>query len=201
MFVEAIVLFAIALFLALMEIEVEGKFGWAEKIPTWYRTTGLAGRIWGLMMSGKPLTGYHLFLNGVLLTMLHFGFTLGLEWSLRVELLLIAKYFALAVFWDFLWFVFNPYYGISNYKKENVWWFSKSRWMFGIFPLDYLAGLGCSMIPAYFGGIVKQQLTLIGLLVGFTFLSIVVAPLYRRWYAFMRRRDDRNLAGIIHRLP
>ena len=29
-----------------LEIESEGKYGWAEKMPTWYRTTGFAARVY-----------------------------------------------------------------------------------------------------------------------------------------------------------
>lgn len=192
-------LFGAALLLALVEIEIEGRFGWAEKIPTWYRTTGVCGKAWGLFLAGKPLTGYHLFLNALLLLLLHSGFfILGAAWSVRDEMLLVAKFFVFAAFWDFLWFVFNPFYGLRNYKKTTVWWFSKSRWLFGLFPLDYAVGIGMSLIPAYFVGELKQQLTLIGLLLAMTSVAVVLSPLYHRWYGWMREHDDRERAGIFH---
>lgn len=198
MIIQAFALFVMAVLLALVEIEIEGKHGWAERIPTWYRTTGFCGKFWGVLLAGKPFTGYHLFLNAFLLAVLHFGFFMGLEWSLRAELLLAAKYFVFAVFWDFLWFVFNPFYGLKNYKKEGVWWFAKSRWLFGLFPLDYACGLAISLVPAYLVGGIGHQLILIGLMLTMTFVAIVLSPLYHRWYKWMRRFDDRSKAGIFH---
>ena len=178
----ALFLFAVALLLALVEIEIEGKFGWAEKLPTWYRTTGPAGKLWGLMTSGKPLTGYHLFMNALILLMFHFCFV-DLEWSLQKELMVLARFSLVACFWDFLWFALNPFYGIKNYKRKNVWWFAKSCWILGFFPLDYVGGLAFSVLLAYLSGGVESltlQLGLIGFFLVFTFVSIVLSPLYGR---------------------
>lgn len=206
-FKEALGLFLVALFLALVEIEIEGKYGWAEKIPTWYRTTGFAGKLWGLLMNGKPLTGYHLFLNGMLLAMFHLRFFQGAEWSVGTELTTLARFFAMAVFWDFLWFVLNPNYTILGYRKNTVWWFSKSRWVFG-FPVDYAWGLGTSVLLAFLSGLprngisaAKKQFALIYFLALFTSIAIMLSPFYGQWYEAMRKRDDRNKAGIPPRLP
>ena len=57
--VRILFLFAYALLFALAEIEIEGAHGWAEKLPTWYRVTPRYARLFGLFLSGKPLTGYH----------------------------------------------------------------------------------------------------------------------------------------------
>ncbi len=209
MFTIALGLFAISLFLALVEIEVEGKYGWAERIPTWYRTTGFAGRLWGLIMGGKPLTGYHLFLNILLLSMFHFKFLDGAEWSGATELTTLAKFFAMTVCWDFMWFVFNPNYTLKNYKRENIWWFAKSYWVFGIFPFDYVAGWGASVLLAGLSGLAEHsaiasamnQMCLLGFLLVFIFIAIILSPVYRWWYKKMRLKDNRDKAGIFHRLP
>ncbi len=44
-----------AVIVACIEIESEGRYGWAQKMPTWYRTTGFWGRVYGMVMGGKPL--------------------------------------------------------------------------------------------------------------------------------------------------
>ena len=198
---QSLVLFVVALLLALVEIEIEGKHGWAEKIPTWYRTTGFGGKLWGFIMGGKPLTGYHLFMNALILMMFHLDFFAESEWSVKKELMVLAKYGVMATFWDFLWFVLNPYYGIRKYKRKNVWWFAKSHWIFGLFPIDYAMGLGFSLILAYLGERLEDGLVLIGLFFSFTLIIIIVSPLYRRWHIVMRKKDDRDKAGIFHPLP
>ncbi len=197
MIAQALFFFVVTFLLAAVEIEIEGKYGWAEKLPTWYRATGFLGKLNG----GKPLTGYHVFFNAFIVAMFHSCFFLGLEWSLEAELCLVAKYSALVVFWDFLWFVLNPSYGIKNYKRKNIWWFAKNHWLFGIFPVDYLFGLCFSLVFAYFGDELEQQLKLIGLFLALTLITIVLAPLYGRWHGFMRKHDERDRAGIFHTLP
>ena len=55
----------------------------------------------------------------------------------------IATFFALAVFWDYMWFVFNPAYTVARFKRGNVWWF-EVPWIWR-FPLDYYTGIGLSI--------------------------------------------------------
>ena len=205
MLAEAVCLFAIIMMLALIEIEIEGKYGWSEKIPTWYRTTGFWGRIWAMATNGKPLTGYHLFLGGLILAMFHLKFYQGVKWSIAAEFVTIAKLYIVVTLWDFLWFCFNPHYTIKGFRKENIWWFSKSHWVLGLFPVDYAWGLGMSVILAAFGGLPRNilnniwdQIRLIGILMTFSLIAIVLSPIYRRWYLVMRGKDDRNRAGIFH---
>jgi len=196
--------FLFAFLLAAVEVEAEGKYGWAEKMPTWYRTRGLAGRLYGLVMGGKPLTGYHLFMFFLPLVAVHAGFFLGVRWSLSGELVVLARYFALAVLWDGLWFVLNPAYGIARFRRERVWWHAKSHWVFGRFPIDYLVGWAISLGLALAanklgapGAFQEQALLLAGLLL-LTFVVIAFAPHYHWWHANMRSRDDRQDAGITH---
>jgi hypothetical protein len=200
--IKSLFYFLLAFFLALVEIELEGKFGWAEKAQTWYRTTG----IWKLLQGGKPMTGYHLFMNIFLFLIFHFAFFIGLPWTLSKELILLALFCVFVPLWDFLWFVLNPNYGIKNYKESKIWWFSTSKWMFGMFPAEYLIRFIVSAAIAYAAGYSASQpsifydhlITLVLFLV-FTLITIVfIAKPYHRWHRFMRRRDDRARAGIHH---
>ncbi len=134
--------FVLALILAAIEIEIEGKQGWAEKMPTWYRTTGFFGKLYGLVMNGKPLTGYHLFMTIFTVMIFHVPFFSGTKWSVSAELSTLAIYFVWCAVWDYLWFVLNPYYGVRNFKRQNIWWHTKSYWILNLFPLDYVIGLG-----------------------------------------------------------
>ena len=117
----SIYLFFLALVFALVEIEIEGKFGWAEKLPTWYRKSGLA-KIYTFFNSKKPLTGYHLFMLLFLLLIIHFGFFVGLPWSLSKELEIITYYILFLTIEDFLWFVVNPKFRLEDFKPSRVWW-------------------------------------------------------------------------------
>lgn len=196
--------FVFALLLALIEIEIEGKHGWAEDAPTWYRTTGIAGRLYGLFMNGKPLTGYHLWMLVFTIMIFHVGFFMGAEWTPSTELITMAKYFIWAVFWDFLWFVFNFNYGISNFKKDKIWWHKK--WLLNIVPIDYVSGLCLSLALAYIASVKDRDFTIIGshflfiawLLIFSSVGIAVIAPIYKCWHQRMREKDDRSRAGIFH---
>jgi hypothetical protein len=184
--------------LACIEIEIEGGFGWAQRLPTWWLGRGLVGRIYGLAMGHRPLTGYHVFAFTIPLVVLHLPYVMGVDWTLAGELRTIATFFALAVFWDYMWFVFNPAYTVARFRKGNVWW-SEVPWIWR-FPLDYYSGLGLSIALAGLAGVadgdaeplVRHLWMLAGLAV-LTAGAVVAAPLYRRWYRHMRREgvDDR----------
>lgn len=123
-------LFLIVLALASLEVQIEGKHGWMKKIPTWR----IRSKIFGFFMGGKELTGYLFYLLIVLLLFFHLPFFGGVAWSLQAEVEIISLFLLFSVFWDLLWFVLNPYYGMKRLKKKYVYW--HKQWLFG-FPLDY----------------------------------------------------------------
>ena len=193
-----------AVVLACVEIESEGRKGWAENAPTWFRVTPWYARAYGLVMGRKPLTGYHLFMFFMPILLFHAQFVMGLGWSAERELLALAMYFSVCPLWDYHWFVLNPWYQ-GKFSKEDVWWHARSYWIFSLFPVDYLIGFGLSILLASTAAwvatdawlIQKHLLTLLGFGI-FTVGLHLVAPLYRQWYWRMRRRgaDERKLAGI-----
>jgi hypothetical protein len=128
----AVTLFAAAAALALLEIEIEGDRGWASGLPTWR----VQNRWTRVLLGSRALTGYHLYAHLFVLVMAHLPFGLGLVpfgWS--AELRVVAF---LILFWileDFLWFVFNPAFGIRRFTREHVWWHGPSWW--GIMPREY----------------------------------------------------------------
>lgn len=129
-------LFALAAVLAQLEIQIEGPHGWAEKLPTW-RWDSAAVLKW----AGKPITGYHVYLLAFILLFMHFPMvTQG--WSAEKEAETMSLFFLLAVFWDFLWFVCNPHFGLARFNAEKVWWFKK--WLLGV-PATYFQGLALSL--------------------------------------------------------
>ena len=198
--------FLVAVIFAAIEIEIEGKHGWAEKTSTWFRTKGFAAKLYGFFMGGKPLTGYHLFMFFLPLLMFHAHFVMGVPWSLEAELMVFALYFVWMPTWDFLWFVLNPYYGVKKFKKQTVWWHVKSHWLFNITPFDYFFGWGLSVVlagvAAWFVSDAALLFSHLYLMVWFFFFTVLTillgAPLYKRWHAKMRQRDDREASGIFH---
>lgn len=195
-----------AVIVACIEIESEGKYGWAEKAPTWYRTTGFWGKAYGLVMGGKPLTGYHTFMFFFPALLFHAHFFMGVRWTATAELEAWALYFVWCPLWDYFWFVLNPAYK-GKFKKDQVWWHAKSPWILGLFPMDYLVGalisVGFAEGAAQVAGSQKPLTKHLLLLGGFgactVLLHLIGAPLYRRWYARMRRSDDRAKTPIFHR--
>ncbi len=188
----------LATIFACIEIESEGKNGWAHAMPTWYRTSGFWGRAYMMLMGGKPLTGYHTFMFFLPLMMFHIQFFTGAEWSIVAELEAWALFFLWCPFWDYFWFVLNPAF-IGKFKREHIWWHHKNPWVFGLFPSDYLMGalisIGFAFTATWLSGTnasIKNHLGLIIGMVLYTFALQLAAPAYHRWYARMRKSDDRD---------
>jgi hypothetical protein len=199
---RTLLLFAWAFGLAGIEIEIEGGYGWAERLPTWFRKRGLVGRVYGFVMGRRPLTGYHVYAFTIPLLVLHLPFVVGVEWTLAGELRTIATYLALAVVWDYLWFVLNPAYTVRRFERGNVWWFDVP-WIWR-FPLDYYAGVmlsavfaGLAAAAAGDGGPLRRHLWMLAGLAVLVALTVLAAPLFHRWYRHMRRSgaDDRKLTA------
>jgi len=120
----------LAFFVAKLEINIEGKHGWAENLPTWRKKSKILSAIWGK----SPLTGYHAWLFSTIFVFLHLPFFVVGGWSLQWEFRIISLYFFFWIIEDFLWFVLNPYFGIGKFNKENIPW---HPYWFGPFPLSY----------------------------------------------------------------
>jgi len=194
-----------AVIIACVEIEAEGKHGWAEKMPTWYRTTGFWAVLYGRLMGGKPLTGYHTFMFFFPALLFHAHFFMGVPWSGAQELKAWAMYFAWCPLWDYFWFVLNPHY-TGKFRKDFVWWHAKSPWIFGLFPADYaialVLSLGFAAAASSAAGSWLIFVDHLALVQGYGLMTILLhlaAPAYHRWYHRMRLRNDRDKADIFHR--
>ena len=120
-----------SLFFALLEIQIEGRHGWAEKLPTWKRYIK-----WLMIIPGfnGMVTGYHTYLWSLLIIMSHTIF-IYLPWNFKTELLVLSFFTFLIIVEDFLWFALNPNYGIGKLNKQNVKW--HTAWV-GRVPLAYI---------------------------------------------------------------
>ena len=125
---------------AYFEVQIEGRHGWAEKLPTWKWGPNKYTRIF---MGDRPLTGYHCGLWSVEFLLPLFPFIGGLvEWEWRF----VFAYFSLLLLAggleDYLWAKFNG----LEFNKNNLPWF-EGRWIkigkFGfpsIFIINWIFG-------------------------------------------------------------
>jgi hypothetical protein len=202
-----ILLFAYALFFALVEIEIEGKDGWAINLPTWFRRKPWYARVFGFLLSGKPLTGYHAVMLLLPFLGFHIGLAFGQPWSWGIEARIIASYFVWNVTWDFLWFLWNPAYGWARFRKGEIWWHG-GPWL-GRLPVDYFNALWVSFVIAALpwlvrgnGSHLRHHVLYVATMLVLVALAAAAAPLYRRWYLHMRRpgSDERPELDVNQRL-
>jgi hypothetical protein len=135
-----------AFIVAKLEINIEGKDGWAKNLPTWKVKNSYTK----LFLGEVPLTGYHFWLFLTVLTLLQFGFVIGIPWSLSLELKIIAMFFVSVIFEDFFWFVLNPAYGIKKLNKVDAYW--HTQWVHRIPALyvNYASLIAILLLLSYF---------------------------------------------------
>jgi hypothetical protein len=192
--VAAPLLGLLAVLMAAVEIEIEGAYGWAEKLPTPYRVSGPFAQRFGLVLGGKPLTGYNLLMFTATLVAFHLPFAFSAPWSAATELALLAAWVSWSALWDFLWFLLNPAYGWRRFRPGNVWW--HARWLWRL-PLDYWLAAAASLVlalvaqvivwgdasaPAGSVGPLAAQALLLVAFVAWAVAAGLLAPAYRRLY-------------------
>jgi hypothetical protein len=171
---EGLYLFVAGWLLAQLEIQIEGRHGWAERLPTWRKADSWVLRL----TNGKPLTGYHLCFNAFLLTIFHFPLFF-VPWSAAVEGRILADYFLFTVVWDFQWFVWNPAWGVRRFLTEYVWWYP--RRFLGLPPEYYLGSVGSflSVLFLWPGGLSRWMGLFFGALAASA--AAAAASLFVRW--------------------
>jgi hypothetical protein len=184
------VLFLWALLVALVEICIEREVGWALLAPTWH----VHNVVYAAIMSGKDLTGYHLFMFVLPFVLLHLPFAFGhywggLKWTLAKEVEILAIYFVTCVCWDFLWFVLNPSFTLERFRPGEIWW--HEQWV-GRIPTDYIGGIAFAILLTaivrwrWDKGVVKRMGMVFGTFAFFVSMTVFVAPVYHRWDKAMR---------------
>jgi hypothetical protein len=117
---------------ARLEIEIEGPFGWAEKLPTWR----VSNRWTKIFYGSRPLTGYHLWMQLFVVLLVHIPVAFDFAgWTWGHELQAIAFIILFFIIEDFLWFVLNSAFGVRRFRKEHIWWHAPHWWW--IMPRDY----------------------------------------------------------------
>ncbi|MAF20447.1 MAG: hypothetical protein CMI55_02070 [Parcubacteria group bacterium] len=176
LFIQTLYLFLFCLWLAAFEIQIEGKHGWAARLPTWRANPDKwYAKIYRKMMGGKELTGYHLLVFSSVLIFLHHPYFAGQGWSWFSELGTLSFFFLISITWDFLWFVINPHYGVWRFTSEYIGWHKK--W-FLFMPISYYYALAISaLLYLRFSlnlALFKEWLAIIGL---FSVLTLMVVIL------------------------
>lgn len=121
----------LALIWALMEIEIEGKDGWAKNLPTWRIAKH---PLLDFLYGGAEITGYHVYAFGGILAFFHLPFVWTRSWSWTGE---AHAFGAFCLFWvieDYLWFVINPHFGPKGLNPRQAWW--HKRWLWRL-PVNY----------------------------------------------------------------
>ena len=138
-----IYIFILAAVLAILEIQIEGEHGWARNLPTWRPSGTWYTKLYEKIMSGREFTGYHLTMFSLVFLIFQLPYVFGLPFNLVYELRTLSYFLIFVVLWGFLWFVLNPHYPISRFKKEHIWWHKK--WALGL-PVDYYGSVVLSLL-------------------------------------------------------
>jgi hypothetical protein len=124
-----LLLFVLAFFFAQLEIQIEGSAGWAKNLPTWRKSLRDIPILRHLFFKDMELTGYHLYLNLFIFSVLHIVY-IWAPFDVATELELLSFFTFFFILEDFLWFLLNPHFGLKKFKKENIPW--HQPWVLGL---------------------------------------------------------------------
>ena len=149
-----------AILFSLLEIEAEGKHGWANKLPT--------------PPALFTLTTYHVIMNIMVIFTLVYSLYPN---NIYTMIFYIVAWFLIE---DTMWFMLNPHYTIHEYKRENIWWLNGQNWYMGM-PLQNYIGLGIMAIAAFLNK--SKDLLYGGLTMAITIgIILYLAPYYHQYY-------------------
>ena len=116
---------------AKLEVEIEGKDGWAKNLPTWRLEKHV---LLDIFLNGRALTGYHLWAFIFVCFMFHLPLVWMNRWTWPLESQILGCILLFWVLEDFFWFMVNPHYGWRRYRRQDIWW--HRRWFCGL-PADH----------------------------------------------------------------
>lgn len=117
---------------ARLELMIEGKLGWALRLPCWRIDNKLTR-----LLLGKEITGYHFWMIIMFLLLFHSPF-LFIDFSLKKEFITLGLFCWYWIIEDYFWFLESKHYGFKNFKKGRIFW--HKRWVWGI-PMSYWYGI------------------------------------------------------------
>ena len=107
----------IAFLWALYEIQIEGKSGWAGKLPTWKYKNPVK-----FILNWPYIDGYHVYLFLISFLVFHVQYFIGYSFDLDNEIQILIYYLTFLILEDFFWFVFNRHWGIIKFFKNEIPW-------------------------------------------------------------------------------
>jgi hypothetical protein len=125
---EIIFLTIMSIVHAKWEVQIEGKDGWAAKLPCWRLNV-----FFRKLLGGKDLTGYHMWMLILFQVMFH-GIYMFQNWSWKSEAITQGLFMWYFIVEDVAWFIVNPHYTVKKFKKKDIEW--HKRW-WGPLPLSY----------------------------------------------------------------
>jgi hypothetical protein len=125
---ELLFLSLLAFVHAKWEVQIEGKDGWAAKLPCWRFNV-----FWRKLLGGKDLTGYHTWML-ILFQVFFHGIYLYVPFSLKQELDLQGLFMIYFILEDVMWFIVNPHYTCKKFLSKDIEW--HKRWIWFL-PLSY----------------------------------------------------------------
>ena len=133
-------LFGYALLFALVEIEIEGPHGWAERLPTWFRVTHAGGAALRPLHAGQAAHRLpRCDVRAAALELPHRVLRGASPGAGRPRRRRWPRTWSGSSIWDLLWFLLNPRFGWARFRKGEVWWHGRT-WI-GRFPIDYWGAL------------------------------------------------------------
>jgi hypothetical protein len=117
---------------ARQETEIEGKAGWARHLPTFRINIFIIK-----LLLNKELTGYHVFMLLMFLTIFHLPL-IFIPFTLKTECIILGFMSFYFIIEDFLFFVVNPHFGLKNFKKGKISWHKR---FLGFLPYSYWWGI------------------------------------------------------------
>jgi hypothetical protein len=195
--IQVLYLFFFSFILAFLETQIEGGSGWAKNLPTWRPLKSKwYSRLYGKVMGGKELTGYHILIFSMVFIFLHYPYFAGKTWNLSEEAVTLSFFFIISIYWDFMWFIINPKYNFRDFLSQHVWWHKK--W-FLHFPYEYWGGLIISAVLYIAANLGLQSLKKWALIIGlFTVLTIIVMILADWVGVFNLKQENDSKRKILH---
>ena len=171
---ESFFIFIYALIFSLIEIEVEGKYGWAKNLPTEYFY--------------KKMTVYHIFMGLFIILSFCKIYFKSIK-DFKKVIFFTTCWFLIE---DFLWFVFNPHFKLKKYKKKHIWWHAEQPWICGI-PFHNIYGVLILVSLIYFCPKDRQFLSMVlSFLIIMIIISIILAPKYHKFYKNIRKKNKKS---------
>ena len=153
-----------AILYSMLEIEIEGKAGWAKNLPT--AASGI-GRF----------TIYHLLMNLIVIITIAYAINFTQSSNILTIIFFIVSWFLIQ---DYMWFILNPFYTFKKYTQKNIPWHGQQMWILNM-PLHNWLGLIGMLLIAILNG--KKSLIEAFVVMGVIVLcGVILSPIYHKWY-------------------